>query len=98
MGFKIIWSPSSRVDFHNLVSYIAQDDVLAAERMGLHLIAKIEQAAEFPSSGRVVPEFGASHVRELQVPPYRIIYRVKETTSIIEVVRLWHAARGNPCI
>lgn len=98
MGFKIVWAPSSRVDLRNLVSYIAENDVPAAERMGLCLIKKIEQAAEFSASGRIVPEFGLPNIRELQIPPYRIIYRIKNADSIIEVVRVWHAARGKPNI
>ncbi len=78
MGFKIEWAPSSRADLRNLVSYIAQGDPDAAERMGYRIIEHAEQASRFPESGRIVPEFGIPYIRELQVSPYRIIYRVKE--------------------
>ncbi|MCC6325880.1 MAG: hypothetical protein DCC43_10860 [Candidatus Brocadia sp.] len=28
--------------------------------------------------------------------PYRIVYRVKRNKKVIEMVRIWHAARGTP--
>ncbi len=36
------------------------------------------------------------YYREVIFKPYRIIYRVKEAERVIEVVRVWHAARGHP--
>ena len=44
--------------------------------------------------GRVVPEFGQQDLHEVLVAPYRIIYRLKD--DLIEVVRVWHAARDMP--
>ena len=98
MGFKIEWAPSSRADLQNLVSYIAQEDPDAAERIGFRIIEHAERASQFPKSGRIVPEFGIPYIRELQVPPYRIIYRIKESVSLIEIVRVWHGSRGMPAI
>ncbi len=98
MGVKIVWAPSSRADLRNLITYIAQEDPGAAERMGFRILEKAEQAARFPSSGRIVPEFGVSDIRELQLPPYRIIYRIRESESLVEIVRVWHASRDRPIL
>jgi len=46
--------------------------------------------------GRVVPEFDNGNIRELIETPYRLVYRIDESHESIEVVRIWHAARGKP--
>jgi len=48
--------------------------------------------------GRNVPEFNQPDLHELVVPPYRIIYRFKEEAELIEIIRVWHAARDTPKI
>ncbi|MDI6711986.1 MAG: type II toxin-antitoxin system RelE/ParE family toxin [Anaerosomatales bacterium] len=54
-------------------------------------IASLEQAARFPESGRVVPEFGTPRLRELVRPPFRIVYRVDDDGIV--VVRVWRSER-----
>jgi len=49
---------------------------------------------DFPYAGRRVPEEHDANVRELIVEPYRIIYEVSD--SSIDILRIWHAARGKP--
>jgi plasmid stabilization system protein ParE len=39
------------------------------------LIGSIERLADFPLSGRVVPEFDIEHLREITHPPFSIVYR-----------------------
>ena len=48
--------------------------------------------------GRVVPEFKIENIREFIHRPYRIVYRVREDQKLIEILRVWHAARGIPRI
>ena len=96
MDFKVIWSPSARLDLKEIVSYIAEDNAEIAQRFGMSLIDATKSLASFPGKGRVVPELGSQEIREVIFKPYRIIYRVKEPENLIEVVRVWHAARGTP--
>jgi toxin ParE1/3/4 len=42
--------------------------------------------AQFPRSGRMVPEFGDENVRELIVYSYRVIYRIHEQEAVIAAV------------
>ena len=42
--------------------------------------------AQFPNSGRKVPEFNDENVRELIVYSYRIIYRLMENEVVIAAV------------
>ncbi len=96
MDFKVTWSPSARLDLKEIVCYIAEDNAEIAQSFGLSLIDATKSLSFFPGKGRIVPEIGATEIREVIFKPYRIIYRIKEEESMIEVVRVWHAARGNP--
>jgi len=60
-------------------------------RMVDRLTKHSEQVAEFPRSGRMVPEFQSEDIREVIERPYRIIYRIKpEQTDALAVI---HGAR-----
>lgn len=98
MDFKIVWSPTARLDLRDIVSFIAEDDPGIAERFGQKIIDYAERASRFPKAGRTVPEFRDDKLREFIFHSYRVIYRVNEENKIIEIARVWHAARGIPKI
>jgi len=81
-----------------LVAFIADDNSAVAKQLGFTIIAKAEKLNEFPFLGRVVPEFKMENIREIIHRPYRIVYRVQEHQKTIEILRVWHAARGTPNI
>ncbi len=96
MAYRLIWSPIARLDLNEIVAYIREDDPLAAQLFLRRLIQALERLPDFPESGRIVPEFANRTIRELIRPPCRIIYRISPRTERIEIVRVWHAARGTP--
>ncbi|MFA4836838.1 MAG: type II toxin-antitoxin system RelE/ParE family toxin [Dehalococcoidia bacterium] len=98
MAFKLIWSSSARFDLEDIATFIAEDNRLAAERFVNNLFQAVERLADFPESGRMVPEFDDSTVREVIRKPFRIIYRVDRRKRTVEIARIWHAARGTPAI
>ncbi len=51
---------------------------------------------DHPRMGRIVPEFNQQDLHEVIVSPYRIIYRVKDESNLIEIIRIWHGARDTP--
>jgi plasmid stabilization system protein ParE len=55
------------------------------------ILASLDQLAEFPESGRVVPEFDQPWLRELVRPPFRVVYRVDRER--VRVVRIWRSER-----
>lgn len=73
MAFKIIWSVQARDDLRDIVTFIARDNPAVAESFGLRLMAKVDLLAEFPELGRVVPEAQNTNIREVILPPYRVI-------------------------
>ncbi|HTB63860.1 MAG TPA: type II toxin-antitoxin system RelE/ParE family toxin [Opitutales bacterium] len=95
MGLKVILTPRAIQDLHEIADFIAADNPVRAVSFGDELI---EQAGEFPNSGRIVPEIEDARVREVIYKAYRIIYRNKFESGVIYNVRFWHAARGEPNI
>ncbi len=82
-SFRVQWAEAAVRDLEELISYIAADSPLNAER----ILDKLEKRAltleSTPVRGRVVPElahFGIRNWRELNLKPYRIIYRIDEDT------------------
>jgi plasmid stabilization system protein ParE len=96
MDYKIIFSEPAIDDLNGIVSFIAKDNLEAAAKFGGRLIERIRHLARFPRFGRVVPEQNDADIREIVFKPYRIFYRVKDEARTVEVIRFWHAARGEP--
>jgi toxin ParE1/3/4 len=96
MGRKVILSPRAIEDLESIVNYIAQDSQDRACAFGDALIARTKQLADFPESGRIVPEYHDSAAREIIHGSYRIVYRLCQDGATIEVSRFWHAKRGMP--
>ena len=55
------------------------------------MLGSLDQIADFPESGRVVPEFEQPWLRELIRPPFRIVYRLDGER--IRVIRVWRSER-----
>ena len=96
MAFTLVWSPMARLDLWDLLSYISESDPGAAAKFGSGVFEAVERLEKHPESGRVVPEFGDPATREIIRRPCRIVYRLKQDKKLIEIVRIWHAARGIP--
>ena len=50
------------------------------------VLSQVRILAQFPRSGRKVPEFDDDNVRELIVYSYRVIYRIQENGVVIAAV------------
>lgn len=57
MAFKLIWSPTAKLDLKDIVTFIAEDNASAAQGFVRSLFQVVERLADFPESGRIVPEF-----------------------------------------
>jgi len=98
MAFKLIWSPSARFDLKDIATFIAEGSLSAAERFVRNVFQAVERLADFPESGRIVPEFDDPTIREVIRKPCRIVYRIDRRKRTVEIARVWHAARGTPVI
>ena len=53
------------------------------------IIFQMERLADFPESGRIVPEFGIANLREIIHPPFRIVDRLDGHK--IRIIRIWRS-------
>jgi toxin ParE1/3/4 len=88
----VSFSPSAVSNLEEIRSWYADQQ---APEVGGRRVGEIGEAvlrlAEFPESGRVVPEFGLAQLREIIHPPFRIVYRLDEAR--VRVVRVWRSER-----
>ena len=61
------------------------------ERLVREIVAAVERLADYPESGRVVPEFDDPQLREIIHPPFRIVYRLDPERA--RIVRVWRGER-----
>ncbi len=94
MGRQVSLTRLAESDLEEIVSYIAQDNPRAALKVGRQIVEKLQQLADFPLSGRIVPEFEEENLREIVHSHYRIIYLVHPSQARIDIIRIWHGARG----
>ena len=94
MDYKVIIAPRAISDLRDIVLYVSPDRPEAAKKLGYALIEKTRVLSSLPRSGTVVREFANPDIRQLVLPPYRIIYRVDDVSGIVGVARYWHGAQG----
>jgi toxin ParE1/3/4 len=88
---RVLFTPTAREQFLAALTYIAADDPGAALRLRERAGRALARLADYPESGRVLPEFPELPFREVVVPPYRFFYRVRD--DVVWVVAAWHSAQ-----
>jgi plasmid stabilization system protein ParE len=88
---KVRFTDSARAQFLSGLAYIHEDRPSAALRLRKRAELVLRRLAEFPESGRVIPEFPELPYREVVVPPFRFFYLVKGET--VWIVAVWHSAQ-----
>lgn len=84
---KIVWSPLALERVEEIALYITEDKPDAAGKWVEDLFTIVERLADFPESGRMVPEAGIRRIREVMFGTYRIIYSVGLQIDILTVRR-----------
>ena len=83
---RVHWTDTAQAHLDAIHAYIAQDSAEYANRTIDRLTRRSQQIADFPLSGRRVPEYDMDQVREVIETPYRIIYHIKPDQSDILAV------------
>ena len=96
MSRSVLFTPTARKRFLAALANIAADDPAAARRLRERAEESLSRPADYPASGRVLPEFPDLPFREIVVSPYRFFCRVKD--DVVWVVAAWHSAQlpGDP--
>ncbi len=90
--YAITLAVSAVKDLEEIRAWYADQQVPdVGERLLGEVISQMERLAAFPESGRIVPEFGVAHLREIIHPPFRIVYRLD--TMQVRIVRVWRSER-----
>ena len=87
---KVHWTDTAQEHLAAIHAYIAQDSAEYALRTIDRLTRRSQQIADFPLSGRRVPEYDIDQIREVIEGAYRIIYHVKPDQ--IDVLAVVHAS------
>lgn len=95
MDFKIVWTDPALDDLQKIVSYIARDNPEASRDIGEEILRHVELLGSFPWIGPPYPRGSSGSTREIVCGKYRIFYRIKESPKQVEVLTIWHGARGN---
>ncbi len=77
-GLRVIWTEVATGDLERIAVYLVDESPLRAASIVDRIVARAESLADFPDRGRVPPELrtvGDRSWRELQEPPWRIVYR-----------------------
>ncbi len=91
---KIVWSENAEIELDEIYEYISLDSESRALQMIERIRDRNKQIAQFPYSGKMVPEYEQNEIREIIESPYRIIYRIKENQ--IEILSVFHCSLGKP--
>jgi len=92
----LVWTQPALDNLLEIVQHIQADNPSAAHRFAEQIKSKVSRLADFPDSGRIVPEFPGSGLREIIVGNYRIIYRAAKRPRRVEILTMRHGARLLP--
>ena len=86
MAHRVVWSPRAISDVDKIGLFISADSPSYANAVVRRIITLARTLAQFPRSGRKVPEFDDEQIRELIAYSYRIIYIVEQTEVLVAAV------------
>ncbi|MGH7961232.1 MAG: type II toxin-antitoxin system RelE/ParE family toxin [Candidatus Binatia bacterium] len=89
--WRVLWTEPARDDLRAVFQFIRRDNPSAAQRVIREVQKKTGRLAQFPLSGRVVPEVVEEGLREVIVGNYRVIYRLSGRT--VEILTVVHSQR-----
>lgn len=91
-SFTVSFAASAITDLEAVGDWYESQGVPdVARSIVLDVITRAEQLSRFPEMGRIVPEFEVPWLRELIMPPFRLVYRIDKER--VRVVRVWRSER-----
>lgn len=94
---NVIWSAEAQARLASIHEHVARESRRNAERLIRRLVERVVQLEIAPDSGRSVPEYPDSDLRELLSRPYRIIYRQRDGhLQVVTVIHYRQQLPGNP--
>ena len=91
MRYSVRLNDQAAEDLADIVSFIAQDNPAAAEKLGLALVETAFSLAILPYRGQQMRS--RPKARKLIYGKYLIVYEVREADRHVEILRFLHGAR-----
>lgn len=94
MDYEVLITDAALADLRAIVEFVAQDDPVAATRLGEKLIDRA-------LSLRVLPKRHAFHnavlgIRKKPLSPYLLFYTCDDRRAVVNILHFWHGAREWP--
>ena len=87
MTLRLRWTEQAVAQLSAIAEQIATSSPVYAETIVDRIVHRLTQAQRFPESGRMVPEYERTEIRELIEFPYRVIYRCgPESIDVVAIV------------
>ncbi|MBN2319091.1 MAG: type II toxin-antitoxin system RelE/ParE family toxin [Acidobacteria bacterium] len=84
--YQVAWAETAQYDLKQVIDYIAIDSFGNASRILQKIKKKVSALYTMPDRGRIVPELkeqGIHTYRELIIAPWRVIFRISDTTVFV---------------
>ena len=94
MDFKILITDSALEDLKGIVRFVAQDDPVAAVRVGEKLVDQAMTLATMPT--RCPYHDKTRGIRKMTLAPYLLYYTCDESLGVVHILHFWHGARLSP--
>jgi toxin ParE1/3/4 len=88
---KVRFLKAAMRDMQEIKYYISKDNPAAAKRLLQKIRKKTKQLVQYPFSGRIIPETNETHLRELIIDKYRIMYQI--SNHYINVFAIYESHR-----
>jgi toxin ParE1/3/4 len=95
---RIVWTQEAISDLESARDYIARTSPHYGNVVAARLVEAMDRVADFPKSGRVVPELHQEDTREVIHGLYRIVYRLLDEDRVAEVLTVFRASRPFPVL
>ncbi len=89
---KLRIAQSALGDLQSIQEYYNEEGVPhIGDEYVMAILEHAEMLVRHPDAGRIVPEFGSNHIRELIYSPFRVVYLRQETEVVL--IRVWRSER-----
>jgi toxin ParE1/3/4 len=88
---RVAWTEQAYAQLDEAMAFIARDRPGTAMEWLEFILDTADGLAEFPDRGRVVPESSREEVREIIIPPYRLVYR--RDSDVVTITMVLHERR-----
>ncbi len=89
---KVVWTQRALDDLKDIGDYISKDSFKYAKITLEKLVETASIIENYPLLGRYVPEINDKTTREIVKGNYRVIYQIRNETSIY-ILTVFHSAR-----